>query len=147
MGIQNIINVSWKIHRLSHETYLGTVYEKFMLVVNNNNSSGICQFSALYLQYETQVVCDEPSAAQVEKLRWVERNVLVAAARVLKQMTLERDRARSVEMLKVCSELIDLDTTSLSVKILKHVSYFGFCVFILCFHRVIFPNRLRTLWM
>lgn len=68
-----------------------------------------------------QAVCDEPSVSQVDKLRWVEKNVLVAAARVLKQMLIERDRSRSVRMLNVCSELIDLDTTSLSIKILKHV--------------------------
>ena len=59
--------------------------------------------------------------AQVEKLRWLERNVLVAAARVLNCVTVERNRMRAEGMLDVCSDLIDLDTTSLSIKILKHV--------------------------
>ncbi len=68
------------------------------------------------------MVCDEPSLAQVEKLRWVERNVHVAAIRVLKHMSIERDRRRAESMLRVCSDLIDMDTTSLAIKILKHVS-------------------------
>jgi hypothetical protein len=67
-------------------------------------------------------VCDEPTVGQVNKLRWVEKNVLVAAERVLKQMSVENERIRSMGMLNVCSELIDLDVTSLSIKILKHVS-------------------------
>lgn len=68
-----------------------------------------------------QVVCSEPKVAQVEKLRWLERNVLVAASRVLRHMTIERDRARAEGMLTVCSDLIELDTACLSIKILKHV--------------------------
>ena len=68
------------------------------------------------------MVCDEPSLAQVEKLRWVERNVHVAAVRVQKHMATERERRRAESMLRVCSDLIDMDTTSLAIKILKHVS-------------------------
>ena len=60
--------------------------------------------------------------AQVEKLRWLERNVLVAASRVLNSIITERNRERAEDMLDVCSDLIDLDITSLSIKILKHVS-------------------------
>ena len=67
------------------------------------------------------MVCAEPTVSEVEKLRWVERNVLVAAARVIKEVVTETDRSRTVGMLNVCSELIDLDITSLSIKILKHV--------------------------
>ena len=74
---------------------------------------------------DNQVVCNDPSVSQVDKLRWVEKNVVVAASRVLKQVSIEKDCNRSVGMLNVCSELIDLDTTSLSIKILKHVRMFG----------------------
>ena len=48
--------------------------------------------------------------------------MLVAASRVLKHMMAERDRMRAESMLQVCGDLIDLDSTSLAIRILKHVS-------------------------
>ncbi len=48
--------------------------------------------------------------------------VLVAASRVLKHMKTERERGRAESMLRVCGDLSDLDTATLTVKILKHVS-------------------------
>lgn len=67
---------------------------------------------------------------QVEKLRWLERNVLVAASRVLKQIIHVKDWARAEKMLTVCGDLIDLDTTSLAVKILNHVSLIFFSMLV-----------------
>lgn len=69
------------------------------------------------------MVCDEPSVAQVDKIRWLERNVLVSAMHVLKHITTEREQVRAESMLQVCRDLIDLDITTLSIKILKHVSW------------------------
>ncbi len=37
-------------------------------------------------------------------------------------MVAERERSRAESMLRVCGNLIDLDTATLTVKILKHVS-------------------------
>lgn len=67
-------------------------------------------------------MCEDPSVAHMERLKWLERNVLVAASRVLKHVAAERERTRAESMLHVCGDLIDLDTVTLSVKILKHVS-------------------------
>ena len=58
----------------------------------------------------------------MERVRWLERNILVAASRVLKHMLAERERVRAEGMLEVCGALIDLDTSILSLKIIKHVS-------------------------
>lgn len=58
-----------------------------------------------------------------ERVRWLERNILVAASRVLKHMVAERERNRAKSMLEVCGALIDLDTSILSLKIVKHVSH------------------------
>ena len=46
----------------------------------------------------------------------------MAASRVLKHMLAERERVRAERMLEVCGALIDLDTSILSLKIIKHVS-------------------------
>ena len=46
----------------------------------------------------------------------------MASQRVMKHMTGERERKRAEGMLRVCGELIDLDISILSLKILKHVS-------------------------
>ena len=54
---------------------------------------------ALYL-----VVSLEPTVSQLERLRWLERNVLVAASRVLKHIAAERERSRAEGMLEVCGE-------------------------------------------
>ena len=43
--------------------------------------------------------------------------------RVLKQMMAEKEKIQAESILNVCSDLIDLDTTSLTIKILKHVGY------------------------
>ena len=59
----------------------------------------------------------------MERVRWLERNILVAASRVLKHMVAERERNRAESMLEVCGALIDLDTSILSLKIVKHVSH------------------------
>ena len=61
----------------------------------------------------------------MERVRWLERNILVAASRVLKHMLAERERVRAECMLEVCGALIDLDTSILSLKIVKHVSNFN----------------------
>ena len=58
----------------------------------------------------------------LDKIQWLERNILVAASRVLKHVAAERERSRAEGMLHVCGDLIDLDTACLTVKILKHVS-------------------------
>ena len=58
----------------------------------------------------------------MERVRWLERNILVAASRVIKHMAAERERNRAESMLEVCGALIDLDTSILSLKIVKHVS-------------------------
>jgi len=68
-------------------------------------------------------VCTEPTLMHNEKLKWLEKNVLVAASRVLKHMVAERDRIRAEDMLRVCGDLIDLDTASLTIKILKHLKF------------------------
>ena len=47
--------------------------------------------------------------------------VLVASQRVMKCMAGERERRRAEGMLKVCGDLIDLDISILSLKIVKHV--------------------------
>eukprot|EP00731_Ephydatia_muelleri_P031041 Em0022g555a len=66
-------------------------------------------------------VCDEPSEVHFERLRLLERNAMVAAARVLAHETSEKERATVENMLEVCGDLIDLDIVSLSIKILKHI--------------------------
>lgn len=66
-------------------------------------------------------VCEEPAEMHKERLYMLERNVLVAASRVLKHVAAEKERSRAEDMLRVCGELIDLDIASLSVKILKHL--------------------------
>jgi len=38
-------------------------------------------------------------------------------------MVAERDRIRAEDMLRVCGDLIDLDTASLTIKILKHLKF------------------------
>lgn len=60
----------------------------------------------------------------MEKMRWVDKNVLVAAVRVLKQIKADKEKVRAESMLQVCSDLIDLDATCLALKILKHVRYY-----------------------
>ena len=79
-------------------------------------------FLSLSIPHPPQVVCDEPSVMVMERVRWLERNILVAASRVLKHMLAERERVRAERMLEVCGALIDLDTSILSLKIIKHVS-------------------------
>ena len=79
-------------------------------------------FLSLSIPHPPQVVCDEPSVMVIERVRWLERNILVAASRVLKHMLAERERVRAERMLEVCGALIDLDTSILSLKIIKHVS-------------------------
>ena len=79
-------------------------------------------FLFLSIPHPPQVVCDEPSVMVMERVRWLERNILVAASRVLKHMLAERERVRAERMLEVCGALIDLDTSILSLKIIKHVS-------------------------
>ncbi len=64
-------------------------------------------------------MCGEPSK---EKIQWLEKNVLVAASRVLKNTAAEKGKKRAESMLHVCGDLIDLDTACLTIKILKHVS-------------------------
>ena len=59
----------------------------------------------------------------MERVRWLERNILVAASRVLKHMVAEKERNRAESMLEVCGALIDLDTSILSLKIVKYVSH------------------------
>ena len=45
----------------------------------------------------------------------------MASQRVMKHMAAERERKRAEGMLRVCGDLIDLDISILSLKILKHV--------------------------
>jgi cGMP-dependent 3',5'-cyclic phosphodiesterase len=66
-------------------------------------------------------VCNEPRPPHEEKLQWLRKNVLVASQRVMKHMIGERKRKRAEGMLRVCGELIDLDISILSLKILKHL--------------------------
>ena len=73
-------------------------------------------------------MCSEPSLVHIEKMQWLEKNVLVAASRVLKHTAAEKGKTRAESMLHVCGDLIDLDTASLTVKILRHVSLWGGCV-------------------
>ncbi|XP_064404655.1 cGMP-dependent 3',5'-cyclic phosphodiesterase-like isoform X2 [Halichondria panicea] len=63
-------------------------------------------------------VCNEPSQ---ERIHWLEKNVLVAASRVLKHTAAEKGKRRAESMLDVCGDLIDLDTACLTIKILKHL--------------------------
>ena len=79
-----------------------------------------------------QAVCEEPTSVHTERLKWLERNVLVAASRVLKHVAAERERTRAESMLHVCGDLVDLDTVTLSVKILKHVHQFVQCGWCVC---------------
>ena len=76
-----------------------------------------------FLSLETQAICDDPLVMQVEKIRWLDKNVLVAASRVLKHMTADWQQSRAENMLHLCSDLIDLDITNLAIKILKNVSH------------------------
>ena len=71
---------------------------------------------------QSQAVCSEPSLTHIEKMHWLEKNVLVAASRVLKHTAAEKGKSRAESMLHVCGDLIDLDTACLTVKILRHVS-------------------------
>ena len=51
--------------------------------------------------------------------------VLVASQRVMKNAVAEKERRRAEGMLRVCGDLIDLDSSILLLKIHKHVR---FCV-------------------
>jgi len=70
----------------------------------------------------SQAVCLEPRLQHIEMIQWLEKNVLVAASRVLQHTAAEKSKSRAEGMLHVCGDLIDLDTACLTVKILKHVS-------------------------
>ena len=59
----------------------------------------------------------------------------MASQRVMKYMAGERERRRAEGMLQVCGDLIDLDISLLSLKIVKHVSHcFFVCIKRTCVH-------------
>lgn len=64
----------------------------------------------------------EPKEEDLVKMKWVERNLLQCASRVVRLMHKEKFSIRTEDMLSVCGDLVDLDTTCLSLKIARHVS-------------------------
>ncbi len=66
-------------------------------------------------------------------MKWLEKNMVVTAARVIDLVSDQRNFTRTESMLTVCGDLFDLNPMHLSMKITKHVSrcmclYRGICV-------------------
>jgi hypothetical protein len=66
-------------------------------------------------------VCSKLQPPHEERFQWLKKNVLVASQRVMKNAVAEKERRRAEGMLRVCGDLIDLDSSILLLKIHKHL--------------------------